>query len=133
MKAECWQEYQEIEAAESQRAYNRGDIATALDLLRREAEADGPLYQDVKHRGIDYARLRLVHLPLTAYLRYEMSAYAIRAQMGENIRIAKYPATVALPSEDYFDFLLFDQHTALIHDYGSGPVGVQSGGWLGWP
>lgn len=130
LKVECWQEYQEIEAAESQRAYNRGDIAMALDLLRSEAEADGPLYQDVKQRNIDYARLRLVHLPLTAYLRYEMLAYAIRAEMGENIRIAKCLATVILPSEDYFDFLLFDRHTALIHDYGSGPVGTQTGGWL---
>jgi hypothetical protein len=32
--------------------------------------------------------------------------------------------------EEYFDFLLFDSQAALIHDYGSGPVGRQVGGWL---
>ncbi|WP_326829596.1 hypothetical protein OIE13_04925 [Streptosporangium sp. NBC_01810] len=27
-----------------------------------------------------------------------------------------------------FDFLLFDRHAALIHDYGE--IGLQSGGWM---
>lgn len=36
----------------------------------------------------------------------------------------------ALPVHSYFDFLVFDSHTALIHDYGSDPVGYQTGGWL---
>jgi hypothetical protein len=130
MKVECWQEYRELEAAESQNAYDRGDVALARELLRQEAESDRPLYRDVKQRGIDYARLRLVKLPLTAYLEYELMAYAIRAEMGEEIRIAEFPADFVLPSEEYFDFLLFDRHTALIHDYGSGTVGIQSGGWL---
>jgi hypothetical protein len=102
----------------------------ARDLLRSEAESDRPLYQDVKRRNIDYARIRLVHLPLTAYLDYEMMAYAIRAKLGENIRIARFPETITLPSEEYFDFLLFDRRIALIHDYGSDVVGIQTGGWL---
>jgi hypothetical protein len=130
LKVECWQEYQELGAAESQHAYNRGDIALARDLLRREAESDRPLYEEVERKSIDYTRLRLVRLPLTGYLEYEMMAYVIRAEMGENIRIAKFPADFALPSEDYFDFLLFDRRIALIHDYGTGAVGIQSGGWL---
>ncbi|MGH3248170.1 MAG: DUF6879 family protein [Trebonia sp.] len=130
LKLECWQEYQELEAVESQNAYNRGDINLARELLRGEAESDRPLYQDVKRRNIYYARIRLVHLPLTAYLDYEMMAYATRAQLGENIRVVKFPETIPLPSEEYFDFLLFDRHIALIHDYGSDAVGVQSGGWL---
>ena len=50
--------------------------------------------------------------------------------MGEEIRIAEFTADFPLPSEEYFDFLLFDRHTALIHDYGSGTAGIQSGGWL---
>ena len=130
LKLECWQEYRELEAAESQNAYNRGDIGLARDLLRSEAESDRPLYRDVKRRNIGYARIRLVHLPLTAYLDYEMMAYAIRAKLGENIRVARFPEAVPLPSDEYFDFLLFDRRTALIHDYGSDAVGVQSGGWL---
>jgi hypothetical protein len=130
LKVECWQEYHELQATESQDAYNRGDIAQARALLRQEAESDRPLYEEVKVRGIDYARLRLVQLPLTDYLKYEMMAYAIRAGMGEEIRVIEFPATSPLPSEDYFDYLLFDRHTALIHDYGSGAAGIQSGGWL---
>jgi hypothetical protein len=130
LKLECWQEYQELEAAESQNAYNRGDIDLARNLLCSEAESDRPLYQDVKRRNIDYARIRLVHLPLTSYLNYEMMAYVVRAKLGENIRVARFPKAVPLPSEEYFDFLLFDRRIALIHDYGSDEVGVQSGGWL---
>jgi hypothetical protein len=53
LKLECWQEYQELEAAESQSAYNRGDIDLARDLLRSEAESDRPLYQDVKRTSRD--------------------------------------------------------------------------------
>jgi hypothetical protein len=130
LKLECWQEYQEIQAAASQEAYNRGDPSLARELLRGEAESDQPLYEDVRRRGIDYARLRLVKLPLTPYLEYEMTAYSIRAEMGENIEVTEIPGGVGLPSADYFDFLLFDSAVALIHDYGCGAVGVQSGGWL---
>jgi hypothetical protein len=130
LKVECWQEYQELEAAESQNAYDRGDIESARDLMEREAEADRPLYADVRRRGIDYARIRLLRLPLTRYLEYEMIAYSIRIRMGENIEVVKLRPTAIVPSADYFDFLLFDWHTALIHDYGSGGIGIQSGGWV---
>jgi hypothetical protein len=32
--------------------------------------------------------------------------------------------------ESRFLFLLFDRHTALIHDYGTDKIGFQVGGWL---
>jgi hypothetical protein len=130
LKLECWQSYQELEASESQDAYNRGDIPAACDLLRQEAEADRPLYEDIRERRIDYARIRLVQEPLTPYLAYELMAYQIRATMGENIEVVRFDAATQLPSEECFDFLLFDRHTALIHDYGAGDVGRQTGGWV---
>jgi hypothetical protein len=130
LKVECWQEYREIEAAPSQEAYRRGDIALAQELLRAEAEADRPLYADISRSGIEFARIRLVKPPLTPYLRYEMMAYRIRAAMGETIEVVELPATAALPSADYFDFLVFDAAVALVHDYGTGSTGHQSGGWL---
>jgi hypothetical protein len=130
LKLECWQSYQEIEGGGSQEAYARDDIVTARDLLRQEAEADRPLYEDIRDRGIDYARIRLVQEPVTAYLKYELMAYEIRAAMGENIEVVRFDPALRLPSEDHFDFLLFDRHTALIHDYGSGDSGLQTGGWL---
>ena len=125
LKVECWQEYTELDGNRSQDAFRQGDIKLARELLREEAEADRPLYEDIKRNGIDYSRVRLVRLPLTAYLRYELMAYEIRAAMGENIEVV-----VSEPGEDCFDFLLFDQECALVHDYGQGLVGLQSGGWL---
>lgn len=130
LKLECWQQYREADSNESQAAFDRGDVQLATELLRREAEADRPLYEDVRARGIEYARVRFVRPPLTDYLRYELLNYQIRAELGENIEIVRCGPEVTLPSEQYFDFLLFDQHTALIHDYGVGEVGHQTGGWL---
>ncbi|MEV5751550.1 DUF6879 family protein [Actinoallomurus sp. NPDC052308] len=130
LKLECWQAYQEREASESQAAYEQGDIHAAQKLLYREAQADRPLYEDVKKQGIEYARVRLIQEPLTAYLRYELLSYQIRADMGENIEVVVCDPALPLPDEQYFDFLLFDRHTALIHDYGYGETGLQTGGWL---
>lgn len=128
LKLECWQTYQELEAGKSQEAYNRGEIQEARELLLREAEFDRPLYEDIKRSGTEYARIRLVQEPLTPYLEYELLAYEIREEMGENIEIVRCDAALKFPNEDYFDFLLFDRHTALVHDYGY--AGRQSGGWI---
>lgn len=132
LKVECWQEYQELETTGSQEAYKRGDISSARRLLKREAEGDHPLYEDIRNRQIDYARIRLLKLPLTDYLKYEIMAYSIRSEIGENIEILQLHPRTIVPSETHFDFLLFDRHTALIHDYGSAPTGAQSGGWISY-
>jgi hypothetical protein len=128
LKVECWQAYVEAEANSSQEVYNRGDVSTARELLQQEAEGDQALYRDINRRGIDYARIRLIQEPLTRYLQYELMSYQIRAAMGENIEIVRCDAKIRLPDEGHFDFLLFDQDTALIHDYGE--LGRQAGGWL---
>ncbi|MEV6349841.1 DUF6879 family protein [Actinoplanes sp. NPDC051851] len=130
LKLECWQRYWEAEDNRSQAAYDRGDLDTAGDLLRAEAEADRPLYQDVRTRGIEYARVRLLQEPLTPYLKYELLSYRIRVDLGENIEVVRCNDAAHLPDERHFDFLLFDQTTALIHDYGTAEVGQQTGGWL---
>lgn len=129
LKLECWQMYREIEASESQAAYDRGDVDAACEMLAREAEADRKLYDDVRKRDIEYARVRLIQEPLTAYLQYELLSYRVRADLGENIEIVRCDADLRLPNEQLFDVLLFDEHTALIHDYGIGSVGLQTGGW----
>jgi hypothetical protein len=130
LKLECWQAYRESEASESQAVYEYGDIETARELLEHEAEADRPLYEDVDRRGLEYARVRLVQEPLSAYLGYELLSYRIRADMGERIEVVRCGPALHLPDERHFDFLLFDRHTALVHDYGTGDVGLQTGGWL---
>jgi hypothetical protein len=128
LKFECWQTYQERQTNESQDAYNKGYVDRARRLLREEAETDQPLYEDIRKRRIDYARVRLIQEPLTSYLEYELMAYKIREEMGEVIMIVRCGSELRLPNENYFDFLLFDRYAALIHDYGA--EGCQSGGWI---
>jgi len=113
LKLECWQSYQELDANKSLEAYNTGDFDRARDLLEGEAEADRPLFDGVRNRGIQYARIRLVQLPLTPYLEYEMINYRIRRDMGEVIEVVEMPATVTMPNERHFDFLLFDVNRTL--------------------
>ncbi|MFF5258746.1 DUF6879 family protein [Actinomadura viridis] len=126
LKVECWQSYQEADGVRSQQAYQQGRLDLARGLLREEAQGDQPLYDEVNERKLAFTRLRLISFPLTGYLRYELINYAIRRELGENIEFVTPPS----PVTEYFDFLLFDQHTALIHDYGPGPVGHQVGGWV---
>jgi hypothetical protein len=130
LKLECWQAYRELDASESQAAYERGDIEAARKFMQQEAEADRPLYEGVTRRNIEYARVRLVQEPLTTYLSYEMLSYCIRADMGEAIEVVVCDPALDLPDDQHFDFLLFDRHTALIHDYGVGEIGQQTGGWI---
>ncbi|WP_176611410.1 DUF6879 family protein [Actinomadura sp. WMMB 499] len=126
LKLECWQSYREAEGVRSQEAFEAGDIERARRLLEEEAMGDQPLRDEVKARGLEFTRVRLLDLPLTGYLRYEMINYEVRDRLGERMEFIAPPS----PVEGYFDFLLFDSHTALIHDYGPGPVGHQTGGWL---
>lgn len=128
LKLECRQTYREIETNESQAAYESGDVGKARELLSVEAEADRPLYEDVIEQRIDYARIRLVQEPLSPYLQYELISYEIRQAIGENIEVVRVPQELALPNDEYFDFLLFDRSAALIHDYGES--GAQAGGWM---
>lgn len=126
LKFECWQSYNEADGVRSQDAFQKGDADLARRLLEEEAKGDQILYDEVKVRGLEFTRVRLVTPPLTDYLRYEMINYEIRSRLGENVEFISPPS----PVEDYFDFLLFDTNAALIHDYGDGPIGYQVGGWV---
>jgi hypothetical protein len=128
LKLKCWQTYQEHEPIKSQMAYDDGDMDRARELVRQEAEADRSFYADMKVRKLAYIRVRVVQEPLTPCVGYELMAYRIRATMGETVEVVSCDDELSLPNEEYFDFLLFDRHTALIHDYGD--KGLQSGGWL---
>lgn len=127
IKLECWQTYQEQASNRSHDEYKLGNVVAATRLLEIEAETDRPLYERIKSEGLEYARVRLVKLPLSSYLQYELISYRIREQMGENIEAVLVESDVSVPSEELFDFLLFDRRTALVHDYGTD--GCQVGGW----
>ncbi|WP_433228753.1 DUF6879 family protein [Actinomadura formosensis] len=126
LKLECWQSYREADGVRSQEAFQAGDAVRARRLLSEEAMGDQPLRDEVRSRNLEFTRVRLLSYPLTDYLRYEMINYEVRCGLGEHIEFFAPPA----PVESYFDFLLFDSHSALVHDYGPGPIGYQVGGWL---
>jgi hypothetical protein len=71
----------------------------------------------------------LVKLPLTSYVEWEFCNYRVRGGLGKVVRIFDRTGALGdLPSSSHFDFLLFDDEVALVHDYGTN--GLQVGGWL---
>jgi hypothetical protein len=55
--------------------------------------------------------------------------YIVRARLAETIEIIDVSTDPRpLPNHTHFDFLLFDENAALIHDYGTD--GLQVGGWV---
>jgi hypothetical protein len=126
LKLECWQTYQEP-SARSLAAFSDGNLTATKRFVQEEAEADRSIYEDVRQKSIDFARVRLVRRPFTPYLKFEFINYRIREGMGETIRVLELENVAELPNEEYFDFLLFDRDSALVHDYGED--GLQRGGW----
>jgi hypothetical protein len=128
LKSETWQTYQEP-GTESLREYTRGNFGAVERLLEAEADLDRDVYDRVRANGTPFIRLRTVRMPLTPYLSFEMWNYVVRARRAETIEIVDLSDDPRpLPNHSYFDFLLFDEEAALIHDYGHD--GLQVGGWL---
>jgi hypothetical protein len=127
-KVEAWQTYQEPQT-ESLHAFQRGDFGAVEQLILAEAEIDGFVYEDVRTKDIPFVRLRLVKKPLSAYLRWEFWNYEVRERLGETVLVIdRTEDGKPLPNSSLFDFLLFDDRAALVHDYGTD--GLQVGGWL---
>ena len=127
-KVEAWQTYQEPET-QSLRAYLAGQYDQVEQLIEEEAEQDQFVYDDVRRNGTPFVRLRIAKTPLPEYLRWEFWNYRVRARRGETILVIdRTDDPRSLPNHSAFDFLLFDDHAALIHDYGLD--GLQDGGWL---
>jgi len=129
IKSECWQTYLEPETR-SWREYQLGNYAAVQDLLEEEADLDQHVYDAVTKNGTPFVRVRLVSLPLSRYVTFEMWNYLVRARRGETVEVALAPPDDPrpLPNHTFFDFLLFDDRAALVHDYGLD--GLQVGGWL---
>jgi hypothetical protein len=127
-KVETWQTYQEP-GTQSLKAFESGEYGKALGLIAEEALVDGFVYDDIREKGRAVTRFRLVKLPLTDYLEWEFWNYRVREGLGEAVRIVDRTGDEGgLPSSSWFDFLLFDDSAALVHDCGTD--GLQVGGWL---
>jgi len=129
VKSECWQSYLEPDTR-SWRQYQLGNYAAVPGLLEEEARFDQEIYEAAVKNETPFIRVRLVRFPLSKYVTFEMWNYMVRARFGETIEIAAAPENDdrSLPNHSYFDFLLFDDKAALIHDYGLD--GLQVGGWV---
>jgi len=128
VKSESWPTYQEPDTR-SLREYLAGNLDQVWPLLEAEADLDEAAYTRVRRHGMQFLRLRTVRLPLSGYLIFEMENYRVRSHRGETIEIADQTGDPQpLPNHSVFDFLLFDETAALVHDYGE--IGLLSGGWL---
>ncbi|WP_432864433.1 DUF6879 family protein [Microbispora rosea] len=79
-------------AVPSWRAADAGDWALAVELIE---EMRAPLTAMYRERA-PFRRLRVVELPLTAYLQWEAQIFAVRVAAGEEIRVLGAPAVAPL-------------------------------------
>lgn len=128
VKVERRQSYQEP-GNPSYEALVAGDWERAIALAAHTHDEDKQTYAELRDKGVEFLRLRVVDPPLTEYLRWEFEHYKITNELGEDIRIVRLPDIAELDdSMGLSDFLLFDHNAVMVHDYGTD--GILRGGWL---
>lgn len=73
----------------SWQAFNRGDWAEAMRLLEERREKLTKLHEENAARGTVARRIRIVSLPVTPYLQWELHSLKIRDESGGSIRIIR--------------------------------------------
>ncbi|MDR3080050.1 MAG: hypothetical protein LBV60_03840 [Streptomyces sp.] len=74
-------------------AAHQGDWSEALRLAEAERPVLRRQYEDAAARGARLRRVRMVELPPSPYVLWEMSVLRLRAELGEEIKVL--PRTVA--------------------------------------
>lgn len=87
-KLERGQEFAEPGNA-SWEAFNRGDWQESMRLLEEQRADLIDYYAEAAARGLRAHRIRIVKLPLTPYLQWELNALKIRDEAGGLIRVLK--------------------------------------------
>ena len=85
-KLERGQDYAEPGEADWQ-AFNRGDWAESMRLMEGDRAELAKFHQENAARGMAARRIRIVALPVTPYLHWELHALKIRDETGEDIRV----------------------------------------------
>lgn len=113
-KLEVNQHYQ-IDNDQAFDAFSRGETALAARIAGEVLRADKEVAALVE-RGVSLYRARLFSLPLSAYLKFELSTFSISEELGEQISF--------LPFEDFIgqegfgeDFLMFDDRQVLVSQF----------------
>ncbi|MGW3332470.1 DUF6879 family protein [Streptomyces rubiginosohelvolus] len=85
-KIERGQTFQEP-GSPSWEAFVAGDWPRALRLLEDERDSVASYFRDASGRGLAFRRLRVVELPVSPYLQWEMHVLRLRSELGEEIRV----------------------------------------------
>ena len=72
---------------DSWEAFQRGDWSAALALIEKCRASFAEYYQGMTNRGFTCRRVRVVELPVTPYIQWEMHVLRLRAELGEDIRV----------------------------------------------
>lgn len=85
-KLERGQTFRELGDA-SWEAMVEGRWDEALEILETRHQPDHEYYQQVAALGFETRRIRIVELPVTPYLQWELNSFRIRTGTGERIRV----------------------------------------------
>jgi hypothetical protein len=128
VKVERRQSYQEP-GNPSYEALLAGDWERAVALAAHTHDEDKQTYAELREKGVEFLRLRILDFPITDYLRWEFEHYKVTSALGEDIRIVRLSDITELDARvGLSDFLLFDHDAVMIHDYGTD--GILGGGWV---
>lgn len=72
---------------DSWEAFDRGDWPAAMALIEKCRASFAEYYEGMTSRGFTCRRVRVVELPVTPYLQWEMHVLRLRAELGEDIRV----------------------------------------------
>lgn len=75
--------------SESWEAFGRGEWGEALRLLEERRPLLADLYEKDAARGMAYRRVRIVRLPPTGYLQWELHSLKIRDELGGKVRVLR--------------------------------------------
>lgn len=120
------QDYQEPDNP-SFDAFRAGDVPLARALLTDVVAREEADFRRLCQRNAPYVRVHTVDRPLTPYLRWELDVYQVLARYGQRILIVDLDASSPREFVDSYDFLLFDDATVMVQDYGQD--GRFCGGW----
>lgn len=79
------------------------------EAMRLAVEPDEQLekfYRIAKNRGVAFQRCRLIKLPLTPYLQWELALLRLRTPMGETVRLLGLPPA----DESHIELISIDEH-----------------------
>jgi hypothetical protein len=85
-KLERGQSYAEP-GEESWEAFDRGDWEQSLRLIEQQRQWLTGYFQDSTARGMSSRRIRIVSLPPSEYLQWELHLLRLRDELGESIRV----------------------------------------------